>query len=332
MKTVQRTLISLTMLALLAGCSKGRSEGEPDAPPITVVPVKVAPIQLGNINQTVSANGQTEALHRETFVSPVAGTIVSLSISEGSVVKPGDVLVTILTRESQAAINGAEALVAAAATPERKIEAERALELAQSTQNLISIKAKSAGIVSVRSVVDGSVVAEGTDLFTVIDPLSIAFVAQVPLHDLSTVARGQAAAIRFPETPDAMLPAVIDAVSPQSDPQTQTVRVRLTFAGLSHEHRAHLKDGMGGMARIVTGAHTNVLLVPRPALLRNDETGAFTIVTVSDDSLSQVTPVTVPILTDSVVEVSNAELHEGMAVIVEGNYALADSTRVRVLR
>ena len=85
---------------------------------------------------------------------------------------------------------------------------------------------------------------------------------------------------------------------------------------------------MNGVARIVTGRHAGVLIVPKPALLRNDETDAYTVVVATADSLARIVQVGVGSRTDSTAEVSARGLLPGMRVVVEGNYALADSTRI----
>ena len=87
-----------------------------------------------------------------------------------------------------------------------------------------------------------------------------------------------------------------------------------------------------GVARIVVGRHQNTFMVPKAALLRNDETGTQTIVTMTRDSVAQSIQVNVGTATDSLVEVTGGDLREGMNVIIEGNYALPDSTKVTVAK
>ena len=87
---------------------------------------------------------------------------------------------------------------------------------------------------------------------------------------------------------------------------------------------------MGGTAGIITGIHKNALLVPRSAVLRDDEKKSTSVVIVTPDSLALSVPVDAGAATDSIVEVRSDVLKKGMMVITEGNYAIADSTRVIV--
>jgi multidrug efflux pump subunit AcrA (membrane-fusion protein) len=318
------------VLTVMVGCKKDQSEEAQVDQTAAVVPVSVSTVRQGDIAVSIDAVGQTEALRKETVLSPVAGTIVSHEALEGTAVRAGDTLAVIQTKESQAAITGAQTLLAAATSLEQKKEAERALKLARTSQTLMSIEAKRSGIVSSRSVVEGSLVAEGSELLNVVDPASVVFVAQVPLKNLALITREQAAHVTFTSVSGMTFNAVVSAINPGSDPQTQTVRVVLSFVNITPEQRVYMKDGIAGVARIVAGARTNVLLVPTRALLRNDDNNTYTIVTVTNDSLSSSVPVAVGIVEDTIAEVSGEALHPGMSVVVTGNYALADSTRVTV--
>ncbi|HVP07599.1 MAG TPA: efflux RND transporter periplasmic adaptor subunit [Candidatus Acidoferrum sp.] len=323
-------LALVLVLSMVSSCSKESSADQQESHAEAVVPVKVAPLTIGDMDRIVSANGQTEALRKETVIAPVAGTVTLLPILEGSTIEPGDTLAIIETKESQAAISGAEALVAAASTPKQKAEAARALELARANRSRAAITTRIRGVVSTRSVVEGSVVAEGAELITVVDPSSIEFVAAVPVQNLKQISLGLKAEISLPSTDAHELMARVVAVSPQSDPQSQTVRVRLEFTALQEAERRLVKEGMVGTAQIVAGVDRNVLIAPRAALLRNDETNSYSVVTVTTDSLAKSIPVSLVVMADSTAEIAGADLKAGMPVIIEGHYALPDSTRVTV--
>lgn len=320
------------VVSLISGCTHkhaGDDEESQSAVP-AVVAVKVAPLIKGNIDVVVTATGKTDALRRVKVFSPIAGRIQSLNAVEGLPVKIGDILAVIQSKESYAAIAGAEALLQSAHTPEEKSEAERTLSLAKSTQNSVSVHARSNGVVGTRSVNAGEIIAENTELLTLVDLSSIDFVADVFLRDLPSVHIGQPCTIQFQSLPGRRFTALVEALYPQTDEQTQTIKVRLRFPDPPSPQNSLLRTEMAGVARIVIGRHQNVFMVPRAALLRNDETGTQTIVTMTGDSLAKAIPVSVGTATDSLAEVASRELHAGMNVIIEGNYALSDSTRVTV--
>ena len=327
-----RSIILLACIALVAGCSgKHGGDDEESASSVrAVVAVGVAPIRRTDVDVVITATGRTDVLRKVKVFSPIAGRIQSLNLVEGSPVRSGDVLATVQSREAHAAISGAEALLQAARTPEERAEAERTLSLAQSTQNALTVYARVNGFVSTRSVNAGEYVAENAELMTLVDLSTLDFIAEVPLSDLPSVHPGQLCTVRFSALPGRRFAATVDAVYPQSTEQTQTVKVRIRFAGQEKSREPLLKTDMAGVAQIVVGRHRGALVVPRAAVLRNDETGTSSVVVMTGDSLSHLVQVSVGVQSDSTVEVESPELKDGMNVVVEGNYALADSTRVTV--
>jgi membrane fusion protein (multidrug efflux system) len=206
------------------------------------------------------------------------------------------------------------------------------MELALGGQNNLEVHAATGGIVATRSATEGELVAENAELVTLLDLSTLIFVADVPLPDVPHVRPGERATLIFQALPDDRFSAVVEAVNPRSDPQSQTVKVRLRFAGQDEKKKRLLRTEMNGIARIVTGRHTGVLIVPKSALIRNDETDTYTVVVATPDSLARIIPVEVGTRTDSLAEVAGKGLLPGAAVIVEGNYALADSTRIAPVR
>jgi multidrug efflux pump subunit AcrA (membrane-fusion protein) len=134
--------------------------------------------------------------------------------------------------------------------------------------------------------------------------------------------------LQFQSVSDVQYPAVVEATYPESELQSQTQRVRLRLRD-GGGRRNPLKPDMMGVCRIITGVRHNALIVPKVALLRNDETDTYSIVVVHADSIARILPVTPGVTSDSTAEVAGGGLVPGMLVVVEGNYALPDSTRVR---
>ena len=329
MKKVGFTLAFL--LLVLSACAGKKSEEEASVQK-AIVPVKVSTIKFGDMEEFVQANGQTEALRKENLVAPAAGRITRLMVQEGSTVASGETLAVILTKESLSALDGAQSLLTRAITSEQKSEAERALELARSNQNLMIVKSQIPGVVAVRSVIEGAMVDEGSDLLVIMDPRSINFAAQVPLKELGHVSIGQEARVNLAGLADGDIRAHVSAINPQSDTASQAARVLLQLSDSKDAGKFRLLDRMAGTAKIIIGIHNNIMIVPLAAVLRNDETNAYAVVTITADSLSKTVSINPGITQDSTMEISSPNLQPGMPVIIEGNYALPDSTRVTISR
>jgi multidrug efflux pump subunit AcrA (membrane-fusion protein) len=323
---------SLCLAIFAGGCGKksgSDDEGGGEHAKATVA-VRATKVRRGDMEVTIRATGKVDALRKQKLLSPVAGRVTSLMALEGVSVKPGDILAVIQTKESQATILGAESLIRSAKTDEQKAEAQRALEMAKSSANSIAIRASVSGIVSTRSISEGELVAENAELFTVIDLASMVFVADVPARNLPSLALGQRCSILLQSLGAKPLLAEIEAINPQSDVMSQTVKVRLKLLTEDPSKRKLLKTDMIGDVTIATGVLKGVFIVPKTALLRNDENNTYSIVTFTLDSVSISVPVEIRGMTDSTVAIGNHILKEGMNVITEGHYALADSTRISV--
>lgn len=321
---------SLFLCGALSGCTQhhGGDDAGESSSAIAVVAVKTAPVVRGDLETVVSATGNTDAVRKEKIVAPIAGTLLSLKVLEGTPVRRGDLVAVIQPKETRAAITGADALLRAARTEGERAEAGQAMKLALAGQNNLHVRSATDGIVATRSATEGELVAENAELMTLVDLSTLVFVADVPLKDVALVRPGARATVYFQALPGELFVAKVDAVNPRSDPGSQTVRVRIAFGGREEKRRKLLRSDMSGVARIVTGRHPGILIVPKSALLRNDETDTYTIVVATADSLARILPVEVGTRTDSTAEVAGKGLIPGTRVVVEGNYALADSTRI----
>jgi membrane fusion protein, multidrug efflux system len=331
--------ISLSFILLLSsarsieGCRQKHEEGE-GGPSVAkaIVPVKAGTVTERDAVVFVEAIGKTDALRKEKSYAPITGRILALRALEGSEVTKGDILATIQTKESEATILGAESMLKSAVTAEQKSEAERILQLARSTQSSVNVYAKFDGFVSTRSVSEGELVAENAELLTVIDLSTIDFLADVPLRDVASIQRGEHATVSFQSIPSTVFPAIVDAINPQTDIQSQTVKVRLSFLTMKNSLLSLLRTEMIGTAQITTGVRRHALFIPKTALLRNDEDNSYSVVMITADSLAKIVPVIAGITDGSSAEIRSEQLRAGMMIVTEGNYALTDSMRLSVAR
>jgi len=334
-KLFSRVVIICTLFlagVLPAGCNRQKGdedEGEGETVR-SVVPVHVGKVSRGTAVVRRTVTGKTDVLRREHIVAPVAGRVISLRALEFQPVRAGDTIAVIQTRESQAAIEGAAALETISGGAKQKGEAARTLTLAKSLQSEAVLRATISGIISSRSVTEGELVAENAELETIIDPRTVYFIADVPLAEISEIAVGQSCDVRFPGIPEFRVEGKVEAISPQSDLASQTVRARISFTTRQGEWRSVVRADMMGTASIITGLHRNALLVPKSALLRNQETNGYSIVLVTPDTVAVTVPITVGVIEDSTAEILGEGVREGMTVVTEGNYALPDSCKVTI--
>jgi len=329
---ISKRIAVISIFLALCGCTRPKDVGEETSATNACVPVRISQLNKGNIEALVTATGITDALRKEKIFSPLAGRVISLKVLEGSPVQAGDVMLILRTKEAQAAMEGAQALVRNAVTDRQIQEARRALALVDSLQPQIVVRAPFNGIVASRSVTEGERVGEQAEMITIIDPTTIVFVADVPINSIAAIHPNLPARISFQQLPNIQIDAVVEAVNPQAEEQSQSVKVRLRFCNLTDAQQKTLKSNMPGTVYIITGIRHDVFVVNRSVLLHDDEEDKYSLVIMTDDSLAKIVPVTVGIQTESLVEVKSDLLHAGTNVISEGQYALTDSMRVTVER
>lgn len=328
MKKLMRCVTPVVVGMLIWGCGGNNTQNEDSAPPDPVVSVEVAPIVRETMPVKLVVDGNTEVLDRQTIVSPIDGTVLSLSTEVDAEVKAGDTLALIRTKDSEASISGARRLLAEAVTPRQRDDASKALKIAEESQQVVPIIAGRNGVVVDRMVSAGQTVLVNSDLLQLVDLSTLDFVANVPLQEIASVAVGQHCRINFPSLSGHEFAGNVAAVSARSDRGSQTAHVRITFDSATLHATSAIRVGMMGTASIRVGEHADVLAVPLAALLRDDINNAYSIYTVGPDSLARAVAVTVGVVNDSLAEVASPLLHAGQSVIIRGNYEVSDSTCV----
>ncbi|MFZ1081364.1 MAG: efflux RND transporter periplasmic adaptor subunit [Candidatus Kryptoniota bacterium] len=321
-KTIRNSFFILVLSLFAAACSNG-DKGEADVKPRA--PVKVAAVTVGDMTQVINVPGSAQALRDEKIRAVISGKVVDLKVLEGDYVRKGQALLTIISKESDAAIAGAREMVALATTDAQKNEAEKALELAQQSASKSVVAAPFDGTISNRVVTDGEYVTEDADLLEIVDNSSVYFMANLPIQNSQSVHRGQKVIVKFPTTNFPQMSGIVAAINPDVDPSSQRVDVRITFNSVPQL----LKPGIFGIAAINIGERMSVLLVPKSAVYHDDELNKYFVVRAQGDTLALLTPVNIG-LSDS----THVEIISGLSiqdiVVTSGGYGLPDSTGIEV--
>jgi multidrug efflux system membrane fusion protein len=118
----------------------------------------------------------------------------------------------------------------------------------------------------------------------------------------------------------------VSLVSRASDPTNRTVEVWVTLGNGAGALRAN------GAAQITIAAQTktDAIVVPAAAVtLESTNADEGTVMVVDTSNVAHETKVTVGIRTPEFVEIA-AGLQPGETVVIEGNYALPDGTKVEI--
>src|SRR5262249_15371890 len=248
--------------------------------------------------------------------------LVDVKVSDGDRVHRGDVVATIVSRDSEAALAGAREMLRDAKDAAEKADGQRAVELAEKSLVRADIRAPSDGAVLSHAAARGDRISEDQEILTIADASSVVFLADVPQSDLARIHRGQAARVELAGRPEA-LAGVVHDVLPGANAADFTAPVRIDLSGL----REIPPIGLFGTARITVGEHRDVLVAPENAVVRDDLTGAARVAIVETGRAHWV-DVRVGARGPSGIEIASPDLAPGRSVVVSGQVGLPEGAAV----
>lgn len=365
--TTRRFLVPLAMFALalsLTACgakdepgagggakpADGKPGGAPQAgaggPPKPMgLPVKAAPVQVGNVEVDISAVGTLLAEESVMIRPEIDGRVVDIHFREGQQVGKGAKLISLDPAEYRAQLAQAEAQVRTEAQRyERAKEllsqqfiSQEAVDLARNNLaraeaqrreaevrlSKTDIFAPFAGTVGLRLVSPGAYVRKGDDIVRLESISAIKVDFRVPEIYAARLQPGQDLAIRLDAFPGEAFTGTVYAVEPVVDERTRTMLVR----GRVQNKGLKLKPGM--FVRVMVGLEkrANALTVPEQALWpQGQDMFVYRVV----DGKAALTKVSLGNRRPGQVEVT-AGLSPGDVVVTEGQIKLRDGAPVMVM-
>jgi RND family efflux transporter MFP subunit len=326
-----RACALFTAAGLLCACTqRGASDESATAADVpsadsAQVPVRVDIVRQQTIEVVVSAPGRTEALRQDRIRAPFASRLISLRVADGDHVEQGQILAVVVAKNSAAALEGAEQMLAAAQTEADKADAKRAVELARGQLVQQSLRAPASGIVLSHSAEAGDYVDESEVLLTIAPAGAVFFDAQVAQSDVNRVRAGQVARIDLPAVSVEPVSAIVHGSLPMASSENFSAPVRLDFSPA----RTNLEVGLFGEASIVVGQHAEATVVPATAVLRDDVSGVTQIALVESGVAHWVT-VGTGVQQGDLVEIVRPPIEPGARVITDGQVGLPDGVKVVV--
>jgi multidrug efflux pump subunit AcrA (membrane-fusion protein) len=205
-------------------------------------------------------------------------------------------------------------------------EAEQHLGSLDAQLSYATVRAPISGVVTDQALYEGSFAASGTTLLTIADVSEV--IVKAPFSD--TVAAqlklGDPATVTPTDLPGESMTGQVTLISRSVDPSSRTVEVWVTLGNGAGRLRAN------GAAQVTVAANSkrDAVVVPASAVtLDASNADEGTVMVVDDSSVAHETKVTVGIRTADKMEITSG-LRGGETVVVEGNYALPDGTKVEV--
>lgn len=336
----------LSSVLLLSACkgegdalAKAAEDKAPDA-----IPVEVQPVARRSIAASYSGTASLEPLAESQVVAKTSGVALQVLVEEGQAVKAGQVLVRLdpdrarlQAAQSSAQLNKLEANFARSQQLANQqlisqndieqlrydVENMRAVNrLANLELSYTNVIAPISGVIASRSIKTGNFVQINTPIFRIVDNSRLEATLNVPERELATLKSGLPVKLQADALPGQQFEGIVDRIAPVVDSGSGTFRVICSFdaAGV-------LQPGMFGRISVDYDQRANALVVPRNALLDDDNDPA--VYAVRDGKAVRV-PVTLGYVDGSVVEVREG-LEEGVQVVTAGKLALREGSSVQVI-
>jgi len=274
------------------GCNPARAtDGGEIAPGSESQPVAVLVHVLGegSIASTLAATSTIEAERQVTVHAETTGQVVAFTAEEGDHVLAGRTLGRIEAEAQSAGLDRAhtnfekakrdletiEQLFAQGVASRQELDAARLtfqsfdLDVKDRRRDVGNTKliAPIGGTITERQIVSGAFVTAGQPLLTITDFDTLIARIHIPERELDRVSVGQNARVVGRVAQGRRGEAVVQRIAPIVDPATGTVKVTVALPDQS----ITFLPGMYVEVTLTTELHEGALLVPKRALVRDDE-------------------------------------------------------------
>jgi len=321
--------------------SKGKGPDRPEGQADPAVPVVVISAVRADMEAFLEASSTLEAERSVEVVSQATGVVAQYYFEEGGRVARGQVLARLAYEDLELAETRArselERLRADFARAER-LSAEQLIpdadfqkvqfdlaradvdwQKARLELERTRIVAPIAGIVTARMINVGQLIRSNDPVYRIVDFDSLVAPVFAPERYLQDIAVGQEAILTTPALGGAKVAGRVERISPVVDTQSGTIRVVVRMAP-----DVRLRPGMFANVQLVLDRHESVVVVPKKALVFEDETPHVFVI---EDGAARRRAVSLGYQDDARAEVAEG-VAEGDSVVLVGQSTLKDGTVV----
>lgn len=308
----------------------------------TPVPVEVALPTRADIFATYEATTTISSDADAPVLAKVPGDVVELFVEEGETVVAGDVLAQLDGERLRLEMLSAKAnldqvrgeyerykdLAARGLVSESMFDGlkydlealEATFELAKLNYDYSNIRAPIDGIVASREIKLGQTVDVNDVVFRITDTSELLAYLQIPQAELAKFSAGHTATLSVDARPNTVYIASIERISPTIDVRNGTFRATAFIDNRAGE----LAPGMFARFTIAYEKHTDALVIPRRALVEEDDRTAVYVVI--DGSVTR-RAVEIGIESGGLVEILDG-LEGDESIVVVGHSGLRDGSKV----
>jgi multidrug efflux pump subunit AcrA (membrane-fusion protein) len=208
----------------------------------------------------------------------------------------------------------------------RLVQAQDRLANLDAQLSYATIRAPITGIVTDQFQFEGEFAASGAKLITISDISEVIVKAQFADTVVANLKMGDVATVSPTDLSSEQMKGKVTLISRSSDPQNRTVEVWVNLSNGA----GHLRAGGAAQVMVATNQTGDAIVVPASAVtLESSNADAGTVMVVDTGNVAHERKVTVGIRTGDRIQITSG-LEDGETVVIEGNYALPDETKVEI--
>lgn len=302
-------IFSLIFLAYsFQSCKSGSTDtsAEDVGPADVATPVTVTHPTHGNLSETVELNA-ISSFTLKTFVKANSiGYLQTSGIQLGQYVTKGQTLFTIKTKEAVALGN-----------------IINNLDSSLHFEGVTKIKSPISGYVTQLTYTAGNYVQDAEQLAEITDKSSFAFLLDLPYELKSYILQNKTLLLHLADS--TILEGAVQTALPTVDSVSQTQRYLIKV-----KTDKLIPENLVAKVQLIKQRINNATLLPKAAVLSNEEQTEFWIMKLMNDSMSVKTDIKKGIESGNNIQIIEPPLNDSDKIILTGNYGLSDTAKVSV--
>lgn len=303
---MKKSILFFIVIALFFISCKNNNEAEKviDAS----VPVTLTTIDTSSIQSFIDLNATATYLVKNVIKANATGYLNSVNVVSNDYVSKGAALFSIKTREAKVLGNTINKI-----------------DPSLNFGGAIKVRANINGFVTSVNVQQGDYVQDGDPLVSINDSNSFAIVLSLPYEFKKYVSINEELTVILPDS--TLVKAKVQKYMPSVDATSQTQSVILKVIG-KHD----IPENLIVKVRINKSSNSKTVSLPKAAVLSNETETDFWIMKMINNNTAIKIPIKKGVETPDKVEILTPILTAEDKILLSGNYGVADTIKVKVIK
>src|SRR6266496_224595 len=310
MRKIILYLLSLVATAMIISChNKATDANEQEVSPEQVqTPVTVTSVSDEPLTEYAELNATSSYLQDNIVKSNINGYIKSVNTKIGQPITAGQILFILKTKEAESLGNTIDKL-----------------DSSFHFSGTVRIAAPESGYITDLPHQVGDYVQDGEQLAVISNSKSFGFILNLPYELRKYVSLNKNVEVILPDS--TRLTGMVASFMPAIDSVFQTQQVLVKVASSTS-----IPENLIARVRILKSQKTNVISLPKQAVLSDEAQTNFWIMKMIDSVTAVKIPVIKGIETGNRIEIVRPQLSMTDKILLSGNYGLPDTAKVKIMK